>query len=172
MNNNIFAYLNTKPQIHKDTFIAPTASIIGNVSIGKNCSVWFNCVIRGDVEQITIDNYTNIQDGTVIHVTRNGSPTKIGSYVTVGHKALIHACTIEDLSFIGMGSIIMDKAIIEEGGWVAAGALITPGKVVRKNEIWAGNPAKLLRHTTKQEQEYIKISAQNYANHIQEYQNI
>lgn len=169
MNNNIFSYLDTKPQIHKDTFVAPTASIIGNVSIGKKSSIWFNCVIRGDVESISIGEYTNIQDGTVIHVTRNGSTTKIGSYVTVGHKALIHACTIEDLSFIGMGSIIMDKAIIEEGGWVAAGALIAPGKIVQKHEIWAGNPAKLLRKTTIQEQEYIKISAQNYSNHIKEY---
>jgi carbonic anhydrase/acetyltransferase-like protein (isoleucine patch superfamily) len=172
MNKHIFTYLGSEPQIHKDTFIAPTASIIGNVTIDEKCSIWFNCVIRGDVESITIGKYTNIQDGTVIHVTRNGLSTKIGSYVTVGHKALIHGCTIEDLSFIGMGSILMDKSIIEEGGWVAAGALITPGKIVRKNEIWAGNPAKLLRHTTLEEQAYIKLSAINYANHIPEYKSI
>lgn len=169
MNKNILPHLNKSPQIHKNTFIAPNTSIIGDVSIKEQSSIWFNCVLRGDVESITVGHHTNIQDGTVVHVTRNGYPTNIGSYVTIGHKALLHACTIEDLAFIGMGAIIMDKALVETGGWVAAGALVTPGKVIKKNEIWAGSPAKFLRHTTKAEQQYIKTSAENYAEHIKEY---
>jgi gamma-carbonic anhydrase len=168
-NNNILPYLNYFPKIDTSSFVAHTATIIGNVSIDEQCSIWFNCVLRGDVEPITIGKYTNIQDGSVVHVTRNGHPTIIGSYVTIGHKALIHACTIEDESFVGMGSIIMDKVVIETGGWVAAGALITPGKIVKKHEIWAGNPGKFLRNTTAEEQAYIKISAENYAKHIAEY---
>ena len=167
--HNILPYLGAYPKIANNCFIAPSANVIGNVTIDEHSSIWFNCVLRGDVAAIKIGKYTNIQDGTVIHVTRGGFDTNIGSYVTVGHRALLHACTIEDYTMIGMGSIVMDKVVIESGGWVAAGALITPGKIVRKNEVWAGTPAKLMRLLTPEEQEYIKISALNYAKHIAEY---
>ena len=169
LRTNLLPYQGKHPQIAEHCFIAPNAYIIGDVTIDQHCSIWFNCVLRGDVAAIIIGKYTNIQDGTVIHVTRDGFPTRIGSYVTVGHRALLHACTIEDYTMIGMGSIIMDRAIIESGGWVAAGALVTPGKIVRKNELWAGTPAKLMRYLTAAEQEYIKTSALNYAKHITEY---
>ena len=165
----IIPYKGILPKIGNNTYIAPTASIIGNVDIGSETGIWFHCVIRGDVEKITIGNRTNIQDGTVIHVTRNGHPTYIGSGVTIGHKCMLHACTIEDNSFIGMGAIIMDDAIIHEGGMVAAGALITPGKKVSYGEIWAGNPAKLFRKMSEDEIRHIKTSEENYVAHVYEY---
>jgi len=167
--NNIFTFKGAIPKIDKTAFIAPTASIIGRVTIGKDSSIWFNSVLRGDVAEITVGDYTNIQDGTVVHVTNGEFPTHIGSYVTIGHKALLHACTIEDRSFVGMGSIIMDGAIVESGGWVGAGSLVTEGKIVRKDELWIGTPAKFFRKLTSQEKEYIKISAENYCKYAKDY---
>jgi gamma-carbonic anhydrase len=168
----IINYFDKKPKIDPQSFIAPGASIIGDVTIGANVSIWFSCVIRGDVEPVTIGNNTNIQDGTVIHVTRNGFPTNIGSYVTVGHKALLHACTINDYAFIGMGAIIMDNVVIETNAMVAAGALVTPNKRVKSGELWAGSPAKFMRMLTDEEIEHIKISADNYSKHAAEYNEI
>lgn len=167
--NNIFRFKGSIPKIDKTAFIAPTASIIGRVTIGKGSSIWFNSVLRGDVAEITVGDYTNIQDGTVVHVTNGEFPTHIGSYVTIGHKALLHACTIEDYSFVGMGSIIMDGAIVESGGWVGAGSLVTEGKIVRKDELWLGSPARFFRKLTEQEKEYIKISAENYRKYANDY---
>ena len=126
------------PRIAPDAFIAPNAVIIGDVEIGSQTNVWFNCVIRGDVNTIRIGNRTNIQDGTVIHVTRKTGPTKIGSGVTIGHMVLLHACTLEDNSFVGMQSTIMDNAVVESGGMVAAGAIVTPNKRIPRGQIWAG----------------------------------
>lgn len=166
---HIYPYFDKRPNIDKTAFIAPTAAIVGDVTIGGHSGVWFNCVLRGDVEKIVIGDYTNIQDGTVIHVNRNQLPTIIGSYVTVGHKALLHACTLQDYSFVGMGAIVMDSAIVETGGWVAAGAMVTEGKIVKAGEIWAGSPAKFFRTLTEAEQKWIAVSAGNYAKHAQEY---
>lgn len=165
----ILPYKGISPTINSTSFIAPSASIIGDVTIGSEVGVWFNCVIRGDVEPVIIGDRTNIQDGTVIHVTRGGFPTRVGSGVTIGHSALLHACTIEDDSFVGMGAIIMDGAVVERGGWVAAGALVTPGKCVKAGQIWAGNPAKYFRDMTPEEKAYIAISAANYVKHVEEY---
>lgn len=164
-----FAYMKKLPKIDPTAFIAPTAAIIGDVTIGAGSGIWFNCVLRGDVEKIVIGNNSNIQDGTVIHVSRNGFPTIIGSYVTVGHKALLHACRLEDYSFVGMGAIVMDRVIVESGGWVAAGALVTEGKIIKSGEIWAGSPAKFFRLLTKEEQDWITTSANNYSIHAKEY---
>lgn len=169
MNDHRFPYFNKLPKISSEAFVAPTASIIGDVTIGKGSSVWFNSVIRGDVEPITIGENTNIQDGTIIHVTRGGGKTIIGNNVTIGHKALIHACHLMDECFIGMGAIVMDKTIVETGAMVAAGSLLTNNKRVRAGEIWAGNPAKFFRNLTKQESEFIMISANNYRRHAEEY---
>lgn len=167
--SNIYPYFTKSPKIHPQAFIAPTAAIIGDVTIGKGSGVWFNSVIRGDVAKVIIGENANIQDGSVIHVTRGGHDTHIGNNVTIGHKAMIHACTLEDDSFVGMNAMIMDDAVIESGGWVAAGAFITSGKIVRKGEIWAGYPAKFFRMQTEEEQKYIKTSARNYAEHAKEY---
>jgi carbonic anhydrase/acetyltransferase-like protein (isoleucine patch superfamily) len=165
----LYPYKAAFPQINKRAFIAPSAEIIGDVHIGQESGIWFGCVLRGDVAHIRVGDRTNIQDGTTIHVTRNGHPTLIGSGVTIGHKALLHACKLEDSCFVGMGAIIMDDVIVETGAMVAAGTLVTPGKVIPKGQIWAGNPARYFRDLTEKEAAYIKISEQNYVIHALEY---
>lgn len=157
------------PTIAPGAFIAPGSAVIGDVHIAKDVGVWFGCVIRGDVHIIRIGERTNIQDGTVIHVTRKTGPTHIGSGITIGHSCLLHACTLEDNCFIGMRATIMDGAIVESGGWVAAGALVTPGKRVPSGQIWAGNPAKYFRDLTEEEQAFIPVSAEHYVKHAREY---
>ena len=179
---NIIPYCGVFPNIGVGSFIAPTAIISGDTKIGKNCGIWYGCVIRGDVARIRIGNNTNIQDNSVIHVTRAnhvqnktgdaGGPVLIGDGVTIGHGAIIHACTIEDNSFIGMGSILMDLSRVEEFAMLAAGAVLTPGKVVKQGQIWAGNPAKYFRDLTTEEKNYIKISAQNYVELAAEYKSL
>ena len=167
----ILPYKGILPKIHQDAFVAPTATIIGDVTIGQGCGIWFATVIRGDVASIKIGDNTNIQDGSVIHVTRGGGNTLIGSNVTVGHKVLLHACHLQDACFVGMGAIIMDKVVVETGAMVAAGSLVTPNKIIRKGEIWAGNPAKFFRLLTQAETDFIMISAANYRKHVDEYKN-
>lgn len=168
----IIPYKNHVPNIHKNCFIAPSADIIGQVSIGEEVGIWFNCVLRGDIESITIGSKTNIQDGTVIHVTRNGGPTIIGAGVTVGHKAMLHGCTLQDHAFVGMGSIILDEAIVKSFGMLAAGAVLTPRKCVSSGEIWAGNPARFFRKMTAAEIACVEKSRDNYVAHVHEYQDI
>lgn len=168
---NIYKYKGVKPTIEDGAFVAPSADIIGDVEIGSKSGIWFGCVLRGDVAPIRVGQRTNIQDGTVIHVTRNGHPTIIGNGVTIGHQALLHACKLQDSCFIGMGAVIMDDVVIESGAMVAAGALITPGKVVKSGQIWAGNPGKFFRDLTEGEADFIKISENNYVKHVEEYLN-
>lgn len=165
----IIPYKGVLPKIAEDAFLAPSADIIGDVEIGSKVGVWFGVVIRGDVAPIRVGDRTNIQDGTVIHVTRNGHPTLIGTGVTIGHQALLHACRLEDSCFVGMGATIMDDVVVESGAMVAAGALITPGKVVKKGQIWAGNPGRYFRDLTESEAAFIKISESNYVKHVDEY---
>ncbi len=169
MHNNIYSYLGILPKISNKVFIAPSANIIGDVTIGEGSSVWFNTVIRGDVAPIVIGSYSNIQDGSVIHVTRNGGKTTIGSYVTVGHSCILHACLLEDYSFVGMGSLLLDDAKIETHGYLAAGSLLTSGKIVKTGQMWAGRPAKYFRDLTQAEIDYISKSAMNYYKHNEEY---
>lgn len=157
------------PRIHPRAFIAANAAVIGDVEIGEEAGVWFGCVVRGDVNRIQIGARSNIQDGTVIHVTRYTGPTVIGVGVTVGHSALLHACRLEDHCFVGMRATIMDDAVVESGGWVAAGALVTPGKRVPAGELWAGSPAKLFRKLTEAEQAFIHESADNYVRLLRDY---
>ncbi len=176
---NILPYRGITPTIDSSAFVAPNAIVSGDVEIGKNVGIWYGCVIRGDVTKITIGDDTNIQDNTVLHGTRpnhaqnktgnEGAPVIIGKGVTIGHNAIIHACIIEDHAFIGMGSIIMDLARVETYGMLAAGAVLTPGKVVKSGQIWAGNPAKYFRDLTQTEKDYIKISAANYIDLMNEY---
>lgn len=165
----ILPYRGVMPTIHPDAWIAPGASVIGDVHIGAGTSVWFGCVIRGDVMPIRIGERTNIQDGTIVHVTRQTGPTHIGSGVTIGHQAIIHAATLEDESFVGMGARVLDSAVVETGGFLAAGALLTPNKRVKKDEVWAGNPAKLFRPMTAEEIAYVPWSATHYAALAAEY---
>ena len=139
------------PRIHSSAFIAPGCRIIGNVEIGPDASVWYNCVIRADVNRIVIGARTNIQDGTVVHCDSpkpghpDGFPTLIGEDVLIGHMAMVHGCTLEDRSFVGLGAIIMDGCRIESGGMLAAGAMLTPGKAIGANQLWVGRPAKYAR---------------------------
>jgi carbonic anhydrase/acetyltransferase-like protein (isoleucine patch superfamily) len=176
---NIFSYRNFSPKIDKSVFVAPNAIISGNVEISQDSSIWYGCVLRGDVAKIKIGKNSNIQDNSVLHGTRanhlqnktgdSGAEVIIGDNVTIGHKAIIHACSIQDNAFIGMGAIIMDLAIVEKFAMLAAGAVLTPKKVVKSNQIWAGNPARYFRDLTQAEIDYIKISADNYAELAREY---
>jgi carbonic anhydrase/acetyltransferase-like protein (isoleucine patch superfamily) len=133
------------PTIPKDCFIAENATIIGDVTFGEQCSIWFNAVIRGDVHFISIGNKVNIQDGAIIHCTYQKHPTIIGDNVSIGHNAIVHGCTIKDNVLIGMGSIVMDNCIIESNSIIAAGAVVTQNTIVQSGCIYAGVPAKKVK---------------------------
>jgi carbonic anhydrase/acetyltransferase-like protein (isoleucine patch superfamily) len=151
------------PRIAGDAFVARGSLVIGNVEIGAGSAIWFNSVVRADVNVIEIGENTNLQDGSVVHVTRKTNGTFIGSNITIGHMALIHGCTLRDGCFIGMRATVMDGAVVEEGAMVAAGALVTPGKVVKSGELWTGSPASAARLLSADELDYMKNSAANYA---------
>ena len=136
---------NYKPKIGQNCFLAETATIIGNVEIGDDCSVWFGAVIRGDVHYIKIGNNTNIQDNVVVHATYQKSPTNIGNNVTVAHGAIIHGCTLKDNVMIGMNAVILDDAVVESNSIVAAGSVVTKGTVVEPGSVYAGIPAKKVK---------------------------
>lgn len=150
------------PTFQNDCWFADNATIIGDVQMGEFCTVWFNAVVRGDVNNITVGHHTNIQDGAVVHCTYLKAATTIGNYVSIGHNAIIHGCTIEDNVLIGMGAIVMDRAVIEEGAIVAAGAIVTQGKRVEKGAIYAGNPAKFLKNVSDEQREFNIRTANNY----------
>jgi gamma-carbonic anhydrase len=173
----ILPFKNFRPRLADDVYVAPTAALIGDVEIGEGSGIWFGCTLRADGNSIRIGRRTNIQDGTVIHV--NGQPDGgrgshgyaclIGSEVTVGHMVLLHGCTLEDGAFVGMNACIMDGVVIEGGGMVAAGALVTPNKRVKRGELWAGSPAKLMRPLTPAELEMIQWTAEHYAERARTY---
>lgn len=175
----ILEYNGVRPKIHPSAFIAETAVISGDVTIEEGASIWYGCVLRGDVAKIIIGKNSNIQDNTVIHGTRpfhkhnktgaEGGATIIGANVTVGHAAIIHAGQVHSNAFVGMGTIIMDLSVIEEGGMLAAGSLLAPGKVVKKNELWGGTPARLMRMMKEEEVAYTITSANNYNKLASEY---
>ena len=162
MSGLIIPFQGVTPTIDQSAFIAPTATVIGDVVIGPDTGIWFGCVVRGDVNEIRIGTRTNIQDGTIIHVSGEGQGTYIGDDITVGHMALLHACTLESGCFIGMKACVMDGAYVESGAMVAAGALVTPGKRVRSGELWAGSPARPIRQLAEQDLAYFPVSAQKY----------
>ena len=144
---SLYAFGATAPAIDASAFVAPGARIVGDVTIGPGSSVWYNAVLRGDVARITVGARSNIQDGSVVHVSGGAAGarwhTEIGDDVLIGHLAIIHGCRIESGGFVGLGAIVMDGCVV--AGMVAAGALLTPGKRVKPGELWAGRPAKLLR---------------------------
>jgi len=147
----ILPFHGTTPQIAADAFIAPGCHIIGDVTIGAQASIWYNCVLRGDVQRIVIGARTNIQDGTVIHVTSKTHGTFIGDEVLVGHMVMLHGCTLQDRAFVGLGAIVMDGCVIESEAMLAAGAMLTPGKHIPAGELWAGRPAQRVRTLTVEE---------------------
>ncbi len=165
----VMKYKDILPTIHDSAWIADNAMVAGDVEIGEQSSVWFGVQMRGDVHEIRIGARTNIQDNAVVHVTRNLSGTYIGDDVTIGHGAILHACTVHNRCLIGMGAIILDEAVIEEGAMVAAGALVPPHKVVKSGELWGGSPAKLMREMTEAERNFLQVSADNYVRLAAEY---
>lgn len=156
------------PRIHPSAFIDETAVIIGDVEIGEDSSIWPLCVVRGDVQRIRIGARTSIQDGTIVHVTHDsrfcpgGQATLIGNDVTVGHKAILHACTIEDYCLIGMGAIVMDKAVVSRQVIVGAGSVVPSDKVLESGFLYVGSPIKQIRRLNSRELEFLEYSAQNY----------
>jgi gamma-carbonic anhydrase len=147
----ILPWRGISPTIATDAFIAPNAVIIGDVVIESGVTVWFNCVLRGDVNHIRVGKRTNIQDGSVVHVSYKTHPTIIGADVLIGHMATIHGCTLEDCAFIGMRATVMDGVVVEPEGMVAAGALVSPNKRVASRQMWAGTPAKYVRDVRPEE---------------------
>lgn len=154
-------FLARRPLIGADAFVAPSATLIGDVEIGACASIWYGCVLRADVNFIRVGARTNIQDGTVVHVDGD-RPTFIGDDVTIGHMALIHACTVESGAFIGMRATLLDGVTVEGGAVIAAGALVPPGKRVPSGELWAGVPARHVRHLSHAERAGFQASAARY----------
>ncbi len=150
------------PSIPDSCWLAPNATVVGEVQFGENCTVWFNAVVRGDVNAITIGDRTNIQDNAVIHCTYQRAATKIGSNVSIGHTAIIHGCTLEDNVLIGMGAIVMDHAVVQEGAIIAAGAVVLEKTVVEAGAIYAGIPAKKVKMAQGDVKDMIGRTANNY----------
>ncbi len=167
----LYGFEGVMPKVAPDAFVAPTAAVIGDVEIGAQSGIWFHCVLRGDTNFIRIGARTNIQDGTIIHVNSGSFPTIIGDDVTVGHAAIVHACTLEDRAFVGMGATVLDGAVIEEGGMLAAGALLTPNKRIGPNELWQGSPARLWRVMDAEERGKFDQTAVHYVELAQRMRN-
>jgi len=150
------------PVIGEQTYLADNAVIVGDVTIGKECSIWWSAVVRGDVNTITIGERTNIQDGAVIHCTYQKASTTIGNNVSIGHKAIVHGCTIEDSALVGMGAIVMDNAVVQTGAMVAAGAVVLENTIVESGYIYAGVPAKKVKRIEGELQDIFEKTAKNY----------
>lgn len=159
------------PQIHETAFVAPGAQIIGDVTIGPEASIWYNCVLRGDIHRIEVGARSNVQDGSVFHVEgprpeaavpTAGCPTIIGEDCVIGHMAIVHGCTLEDRAFVGMGAVAMDDCRISAGAMLGAGALLSPGKTIPAREIWVGRPAKYLRTQDAAQVEKIRFQTERY----------
>jgi carbonic anhydrase/acetyltransferase-like protein (isoleucine patch superfamily) len=167
----IKALLGKTPQLGDNCFVAETAVIIGDVSMGKDCSIWYNAVLRGDVNSIKIGNQVNIQDNAMVHCTYQKAATTIGNKVSIGHNAIVHGCTIHDEVLIGMGAIVMDDCIVESHAIVAAGAVVPQNTHIKSGELWAGVPAKKIKDVSKDllEGEVQRI-ANNYVKYASWYQ--
>jgi carbonic anhydrase/acetyltransferase-like protein (isoleucine patch superfamily) len=167
---SLLSYNGIRPRIDSTAYIAAGVRIIGDVEIHKDVSIWFNAVLRGDVQRICIGEGSNIQDLSMVHVTTNGNPTLVGKFVTVGHSVILHACTIEDYSLIGMGSTILDGAVIPRYSLVAAGSVISPNKTFPEKSLIIGSPAKAKRLLTEKELAYLDYSATHYMSVMKQYQ--
>lgn len=164
-------HLSHKPEIPSSCFVAASADLIGAVTLGEESSIWFQSVLRADVMPITIGSQTNIQDGSVIHGSLNKAQTTIGSGVSVGHKVILHGCTIEDDCLIGMGAVVMDNAHIPKNSIVAAGSLVTERSNFEEGMLILGSPAKAVRPLKEEELKWIKSNALHYVNYANSYKN-
>ena len=158
------------PVFGDNCFLADNAVVVGEVSMGPNCTVWFNAVVRGDVHSITIGSNTNIQDGAIIHCTYQKAKTVIGSNVSIAHQAVVHGCTIEDNVLVGMGAIIMDDAVVGSNSVIAAGAIVLPGTIIAPGSMYAGIPAKRIKDTSEEMKAVIERTAKNYPMYAEWYQ--
>ncbi len=164
----VSSYLNTSPQLGEGLYMHDSATVIGDVTVGKDCSIWCNTVLRGDVNRIVIGDCTNVQDFAMGHVSHknankpDGSPLIIGDYVTIGHQAMLHGCTIGNECLIGMGAVIMDDVVVQDRVMVGAGSLVSPGKVLESGHLYVGRPAVKVRALTAAEIAYLKYSAEHY----------
>jgi carbonic anhydrase/acetyltransferase-like protein (isoleucine patch superfamily) len=158
----LIAYRGILPQVAVDAYVAPTATVIGDVQIGSEAGIWFGVILRGDVNAIRIGRRTNLQDGTIVHVTSGTHPTVIGNGVTVGHGVKLHGCTIADGCLIGIGAIVLDGAVIGEHSLVAAGSLVVPGTIVPPRSLVIGSPARVKRILNEQEEEHLERLAARY----------
>ncbi len=172
----IHKFKNTEPKIGSNTWIATSADVVGDVSCGEDCSIWFGCVVRGDVHYITIGDRTNIQDLSMIHVTHykkddksDGNPTIIGDDVTIGHRVMLHGCTIEDACLIGMSATILDGAVIGKESIVGAGSLVTKNKKFPPRSLIMGSPAKVVRELTDEDVKELYASASRYVKFKEDY---
>ncbi len=150
------------PQFGNGCYLADNAVVVGEVTMGDHCTIWFNAVVRGDVHSITLGNNTNVQDGAVIHATYQKSRTVIGSNVSIAHNAVVHGCTIEDNVLIGMGAIVMDDSVVGTGSVIAAGAVVLPGTIIEPGSVYAGTPARRIKDTGPEMKEVIARTARNY----------
>ena len=170
---NIITVLGKTPKVGDSCFIAPTATIIGDVTIGDHCSIWFGAILRGDVGAITIGDESNIQDGVIVHSTYGISQVKIGKRVSIAHNAIIHGCIIEDNVLVGMGAIIMDNARLQSHSMIAAGALVPAGMVCESGYIYAGIPAKKLKKVKESEMyDFFNSTPENYKKYARWYKNM
>lgn len=165
----IYEFLDRKPDYPESVFVAPSADMIGDITLGDQSSVWFNTTIRGDVNWIEIGERTNIQDNVCIHVMNQTGPTKIGDEVTIGHSAMIHGCTIRDRVLIGIHATVLDQAVIEPDVIVAAGSLVPPGKTLESAYLYMGSPVKKVRKLTEKEIASIKEHSDNYVTYARTY---
>jgi carbonic anhydrase/acetyltransferase-like protein (isoleucine patch superfamily) len=151
-----------RPNIAPSAFVAANAVILGDVIVEAEASVWFGCVLRGDVQAIRVGPRTNIQDGTVVHGSTGGAPVVIGADVTVGHGTILHGCQLQDASFVGFGARVLDNAIVERGAMLAAGSVLTGRRIVPSGQLWGGNPARLLRKLTEEERASFPTAVERY----------
>jgi gamma-carbonic anhydrase len=169
MTGHLWPYRGIRPTLHESAFIAPGTHVIGDVHIGEGTSLWFNCVARGDVNSIRIGGRTNIQDGSIVHVSGGHFATSIGNDVLIGHQCIIHGCRLEDESFVGMGATVMDGCVIEPRAMLGAGSLLAPGKVVKSGQLWLGRPARYVRELTTEEMVANREAVVHYAKLAEEY---
>ncbi len=168
----IESFLGVQPVLDESNFIAPNAVVIGDVTLGKDTSVWFGAVVRGDVNWIRLGDYCNVQDQAVVHVTHGTAPTRIGSYVSIAHGAVVHGCTIGDRVLLGIGCVILDHAEVGSDCMVGAGAVVTPRTVIPARSLVMGVPARVVRELTEPEVESIRRNAENYVRYSQIYRGI
>jgi carbonic anhydrase/acetyltransferase-like protein (isoleucine patch superfamily) len=164
----IVKFRNKSPLIDSTALVVENATLVGEVYIGKYSSVWFSAVLRGDIESISIGDYTSVQDGSVIHVAEN-LPTRIGNYVTIGHGAILEGCTVEDFSLIGIGATILNEVVIGKNSIIAAGTVVTPRTIIPAYSMVMGIPGKVVRQIGEEESSYLKEHAEGYVRLMKEY---